>query len=78
MTTINLKEYNTSMGRLIVLDDLNVLSGEKMKASKILDNPSKYLDKEKKYYFICRNGTTSRRVVRILEVYGYKAVRVTL
>lgn len=78
MTTINLSNYNSSMGRLFVLDDLNVLSGEKIKASQILDNPSKYLDKNSTYYFICRNGVTSRRVVRILEVYGYKAVKVTL
>lgn len=78
MTTINLNEYNTSMGKLFVLDDLNVLAGEKVKPSKILDNPAKYLNKEEKYFFICKNGTTSRRVVRILQVYGYMAVRVVL
>lgn len=78
METIKLNEYNTSLGKLIVLDDLNVLSGLKIKPSTLLDNPSKYLDKDKTYYFICKNGTTSRRVVKILSVYGFKAIRVTL
>ena len=78
MDTIKLNEYNTSMGELIILDDLNILSGLKIKPSRILDNPSKYLDKNKQYYFICKSGTTSRRVVRILNVYGYKATRVIL
>ena len=78
MKTIKLSEYNVYMGELIVLDDLNVLSGKKILPSKILDNPSKYLDKKKTYYFICKNGTTSRRVVQILTIYGYNAIRVIL
>lgn len=77
MKTIKLNQYNQSLGKLFVLDDLNV-NGIKTKASKILDNPSKYLDKNNTYFFLCENGTTSRRVVQILSVYGYNAIRVIL
>ena len=78
MDTIKLSDYNTSMGKLIVLDDLNIATADKLKASTLLDNPSKYLNKNNTYFFICKNGITSRRVVRILNIYGYNAIRVTI
>jgi len=37
----------------------------------LLNNHYKYLDKHKKYYFYCAKGITSKRVVAILEAYGY-------
>ncbi len=43
---------------------------------KLLLNPSKYLDKNKKYYFYCKNGIKSKKVVSILEIYGYNVIRV--
>ena len=78
METININDYKPYMGVLFVLDDTNVLNAKRIKASTILDNPSKYLDKNNKYYFTCKNGTTSRRVVQILKVYGYNVTRVIL
>ena len=77
MKTIKLSEYNQRLGKLFILDNLNI-NWITIKASKILDNPSKYLDKNNTYFFLCESGTTSRRVVQILNVYGYKAVRVIL
>jgi len=78
MKTIKLSEYNTQMGKLFILDDLNIYNGFKVKPSQILDNPSKYMDKKGTYFFLCENGTSSKRVVQILNVYGYKAIRVIL
>ena len=34
-------------------------------------NHYKYLDKDKKYYFYCSKGVASKKVVEILEAYGY-------
>ncbi len=43
---------------------------------KLLYNPSLYLDKDTKYYFYCKNGIKSKKVVSLLEVYGYDVTRV--
>ena len=81
MKTISMDEYTSNMGPLISLEDENDFESIKgsinLKLSKILDNPSKYLNKDKTYYFYCYNGTRSARAVRILSIYGYKAVKVT-
>lgn len=42
----------------------------------LLLNPSKYLDKNKKYYFYCKKGIKSKKVVSLLEVFGYNVTRV--
>lgn len=80
MKTISIDDYTSSMGPLISLEDKEDFKSVKgsinIKLSNILDNPSKYLDKNKTYYFYCYNGTRSTRAVRILSVYGYKAVKV--
>ena len=68
MKTINLNEY-THDGELINLDELDTYE-------KLLYNPSLYLDKNKKYYFYCKKGIKSKKVVSILEIYGYNVVRV--
>ena len=80
MKTISIDDYTSSMGPLISLEDkedfIPVKGSINIKLSNILDNPSKYLDKNKTYYFYCYSGTRSTRAVRILSVYGYKAVKV--
>jgi len=68
MKTININEY-THDGELINLDELDIYE-------KLLYNPNLYLDKNKKYYFYCKKGIKSKKVVSILEIYGYNVVRV--
>lgn len=68
MKTININEY-THDGELINLDEIDMYE-------KLLYNPSLYLDKEKKYYFYCKKGIKSKKVVSILEIYGYNVIRV--
>ena len=68
MKTININEYAHD-GELINLDEIEVYE-------KLLYNPNLYLDKNKKYYFYCKKGIKSKKVVRILEIYGYDVVRV--
>ena len=81
MKTISMDEYTQDLGPLISLEDkedfISIKGSINLKLSKILDNPSKYLDKNKTYYFYCYNGSRSKRAVQILSVYGYKVVKVT-
>lgn len=82
MKTISMDEYSPNMGTLISLEDqedfVSVKGSINMKIDRLLDNPSKYLDKSKTYYIYCKQGSRSRRAVQILGVYGYKVVKVTL
>lgn len=82
MKTISIDEYKPSMGVLISLvnpEDFESIKGSiNMNLNKILDNPSKYLDKDKTYYFYCLNGMRSKRAVQILSTYGYNVVKVTI
>ena len=68
MKTININEY-THDGELINLDEVD-------NYEKLLYNPNLYLDKNKKYYFYCKKGVKSTKVVSILEIYGYDVTRV--
>ena len=81
MKSISIDEYEESMGPLISLsnkEDYYEIKGSKhMELRALLDNPWKYLDKEKTYYFYCENGSRSKRAVRILSSYGFNVVKVT-
>ncbi len=81
MKTILMSEYNSSMGVLVSLEDkedfVSINGSINMDVDRITSNPSKYLDKNKTYYFYCKQGSRSRRAVQILGVYGYKVVKVT-
>lgn len=68
MKTIKINEYIHD-GELINLDNY-------VPYEKLLYNPSLYLDKNKKYYFYCKKGIKSKKVVSILEIYGYDVTRV--
>ncbi len=68
MRTIKINEYIHD-GELINLDNYDPYE-------KLLYNPSLYLDKNKRYYFYCKNGIKSKKVVSILEIYGYDVIRV--
>lgn len=82
MKTISIDEYTQDMGPLISLEDAEdfkpIKGSINIKLSKLIDNPSKYLDKNKTYYIYCYKGTRSRRAAQILSVYGYKIVKVTI
>ena len=70
MKTIKLNEYIHD-GELINLEKYETYE-------KFLYNPSLYLDKNKKYYFYCKKGIKSKKVVSILELYGYDVTRVII
>ena len=45
-------------------------------ASKLISNPSEYLNPVLKYYIYCQKGITSRKVCQILSNYGYKVTNI--
>jgi rhodanese-related sulfurtransferase len=79
---ISLNEYNPNMGILIDLSDPLTYKEEKVLGSinipyeKLMLHYSEYLDKNKKYYFICTKGVHSQKAVSILEYYGYNVTQV--
>ena len=43
---------------------------------KLILNPEKYLDKNKKYFIYCQKGITSKKACMILSNKGYKIVNI--
>ena len=68
MKTIKINEFKHD-GEIINLENVDYYE-------KYLYNPSIYLDKNKRYYFYCKNGVKSKKVVSVLELYGYDVTRV--
>ena len=69
MQTIKYENYNNE-GVFVNLDI------EYIPYQKLIYNPNKFLDKQKQYYFYCKNGIKSKEVVSRLELYGYNVIRV--
>lgn len=82
MKRIDLNTYNPSMGTLIdVTDEItykkNPYPGSvNIPYQKLLLNYKELLNKNKKYYIMCLKGIHSRKVVSILEFYGYDVTQV--
>lgn len=82
MKSINIKDYDIHMGKLI--DVRHPLDYEKnhdsrsinIYADKLLSNHSKYLNKKDRYYIICSKGHLSKKVVRVLSFFGYNVTQV--
>lgn len=53
-----------------------IRSSKNIPMSQLLMNPSKYLDKSKKYYIICQSGGRSSGTVSSLHKAGYDVVNV--
>lgn len=72
MKKIYFKDYDESMGIFIDLSSTNVI-GSSMDVSyeDLLLNHSELLDKSKKYFIYCKGGIKSKKVVNILDFYGY-------
>ena len=82
--TININEYNSSMGKLIDIESKEVYLKHHVNGAINIDkdtllyNRERLLNKDETYYIYCSKGNKSRRVVSILELYGYKVVQVLL
>ncbi len=83
MKRIALNVYNSTMGTLIDLSDeltykKNPYPGSiNIPYQKLLLNYKQLLNKNQKYYIMCSKGIHSRKVVSILEFYGYDVTQVS-
>ena len=83
MKRIDLNVYDKSMGTLIDVSDEITFKRNPYPGSinipyeKLLLNYKELLNKNQKYYIMCLKGIHSRKVVSILEFYGYDVTQVT-
>ncbi len=54
----------------------HIPNAKNIPSQELVNNPSKYLDKNQTYYLYCQKGTTSIRVCSLLNSLGYKTVNV--
>lgn len=82
MKRIHYKEYQPTMGILIDVQHPEdyaktpTPNSTNIYADKLLLHYKTLLNKTKKYYIICNKGFLSRKVVSILEFYGYDVTQV--
>lgn len=82
MKRINLSDYNPSMGILIDVqhpEDYKknpTPNSVNIYADKLLLNYKSILDYRKKYYIVCQKGFLSKKVVAMLEFYGFDVTQV--
>lgn len=82
MKRIKLSEYNKNLGTLIDIEDEYTYSKNPTPLSinipyqKLAYHYRDYLDKNKSYYIICSGGQKSRKLVNVLEFYGYNVTQV--
>lgn len=82
MKRIKLSEYNPNMGILIDVQHpadyaLNPTPNSiNIYADKLLLNYKNILNITKRYYIVCQKGYLSRKVVSVLEFYGYNITQV--
>lgn len=82
MKTIKLSEYDISMGKLIdVRHPLDYKENHDERSiniyyEKLIYNHNKYLNKNERYYIICKNGITSKNAVTRLSYLGYNVIQV--
>lgn len=74
--SIKLSEYNTQMGKLIILDKevlnkVNIMNYNYIPYNDLIFNHSKYLNKNDAYFLLCSGGIKSKKAANILTIYGY-------
>ena len=83
MKVIAYKDYNIGSGVLFDLEEAKVYKKKHLPGAvnvpfeKMMANYKTILTKDNKYYFYCHKGVRSKKVVSILEYYGYDVTVVT-
>ena len=82
---INVNDIDNLLGKieLIAIRENYEYKGGSIKSAKnipmgnLLDNPEKYLNKNKEYYIICQSGGRSARACSFLKKQGYDVINVS-
>ena len=80
--SIDVYKLSSLIGNINIID---IRSREKYNTSHIdtsinipydilMNKPNKYLEKDKIYYIYCQRGITSKKVIPILNLKGYKVI----
>lgn len=57
-------------------NDNHIPNAININSENLVANPSKYINKNEKYYLYCQKGITSKKIVQILNVKGYNVVNI--
>ena len=84
MKVINIKDYNSSLGKLIDVEESIIYNQKHINGAinipleTLLYQRDRLLNKSETYYIYCQGGRKAKRACTMLEVYGYKTVLVLL
>ncbi len=57
-------------------DKKHIYNSTNIPVTDLLNNPSKYINKNDTYYIYCAKGISSKKTCELLSVLGYKVVNV--
>lgn len=85
VNSINVNELKDLLGRINLIDirepyeykNGHLPTAKNIPMSKILSEPDKYLNKDKKYYIICQSGGRSASTSKKLKGMGFDIVNVS-
>ncbi len=81
---INVNEIDDLIGKIQLIDirekyeyaSGSIKSAKNIPMGELLDNPQKYLDKDKEYYIMCQSGGRSSRACNTLSSQGFNVTNV--
>ncbi len=82
MKSINIKDYNPTLGKLIDVRpkyeyiNKHHSNSTNIPYNELIFNHKKYLNKSNTYYLVCGSGILSKKATNILSLYGYNVVNV--
>ena len=81
---INVNDIDDLIGKIQLIDIRekyeyvggSIKSAKNISMRELLDNPQKYLDKDKEYYIMCQSGGRSSRACNTLSSQGFNVINV--
>ena len=85
LETVNVNDLDELIGKIELIDIRepyeykggSIKSAKNIPMGELLDEPEKYLSKEKTYYIMCQSGARSRRTAGSLAKNGYNVINVS-
>ncbi|MFV0466516.1 MAG: rhodanese-like domain-containing protein [Lachnospiraceae bacterium] len=82
---INVNDLDPLLGKIELIDirepsevsNGTLLTAKNIPMNSLMNNPGKYLIKDKTYYIMCQSGGRSSRTTSFLEKQGYNVINVS-